>query len=315
MGVDTADSGNKQEPGQDPGLPDCFREYADADNRKDIQGMANATAKLWEHLAEVRQNGPSPWLEAMERAHEFEAVFDWEAAEAAYRFAIHVSAENPGLQSGSYGYLSGFHFLLGNDKAALEAAETATQIARTTDISSLLSSMLQAQARVHLRLDNIEAARAALNEALEVMGRGGLCSVSRAKALILRTECQLREGDLSKAEEDLEAAWKLAQPFLEAHFAAGWQSSLASWWEATARVRARQNKTGDVAAAWKESIARRRIVTEAPQLEGPYKHNWLAQTLFDAANALRRIGDESAEGFFKESDSIRRAIGLPPFAR
>jgi hypothetical protein len=174
--------------------------------------------------------------------------------------------------------------------------------------------MLQAEARLYLNQNELQQAWATLDESLAVI-ENNPTGVSRASAMVLRAECFIREGNLSQAEEELASAWKLLQPHAEAHFAGGWQSSLASWWTATARLRVRQKKQEPAVLAWREAAARRRIVADLPQIEGPYKHNAVAVALCDSTKLLQTIGDDSAGKLFEESDAIRRSIGLPALER
>ena len=96
---------------------------------------------------------------------------------------------------------------------------------------------------------------------------------------------------------------------------AGVQSGLASWWEVTARIRTLQEDYLGAAAAYGIAVNFRRIVSQAPQLEGPYKFNSLAIALHRHALALLAANDVAgATQAFKESRSIRERIGLPPIA-
>ena len=306
MGI--PDSNNEQN-GNSEELPACFLEYADAQKRGDIPAQEVAVMKVWQFVAE-RDKEPSPWLEAVEKATEFEAAFDWQGAEAAYRHAIQV-AENPSLQSKAYNHLSSLYSLLGNDGPAMEAAKAATQAARRAEIPMVLSPMLQAEAQLYLDKNQLQQAWATLDESLAVIEDNPMAGVLRAKALILRADCFIREGNLARAEEELASAWKLLESHVEAHFAGGWQSRLASWWTATARLHVLQGKSELAVLAWREAVARRRIVADLPQIGGPYKHNAVAVALCNSAKFLQTIEDDSAGKLFEESDAIRQSIGLP----
>src|SRR5579859_5738895 len=87
----------------DPG--NLFKDYFDAEKRRDVKAQAAAMEKIWRHVAETQYDKLSPWLVAVGRANDCEAAFDWAGAEAAYRHAVHVAADTPGLQSSAYNHL------------------------------------------------------------------------------------------------------------------------------------------------------------------------------------------------------------------
>jgi hypothetical protein len=289
-----------------------FEAYADAVNQGDVEEQESATLKIWQHLAERKDDEPSPWLQAMGDAHQCEAAFDWVGAEEAYKRAIQATADQPTIQSGAYSQLSALYNLVNLDSLALEAAQSATQVARRDTIPSLLSLRLQAEAKFYLKAKDFQRTRTTLNEALAVIDEGPIHNLERAYALILHADCSTEEGDLTKAEADLASAWKLLEPHSQTFFAAGWQSGLAAWWATVARLRTQQNDGSAAVTAWREAVARRRIIAQLPQLEGPYKHNSLSVALLDLGRSLRQAGDRLAAESFQESCSIRRFIGLPP---
>lgn len=289
-----------------------FQGYADAVKNEDVKGQEAASLEILQYFAETQDEEPCPWLEAMGQAHDCEAKFDWKGAEAAYQCAIQSASESHGQQSIAYERLSAFYQLLDSEAAALEAAQAATNAARREKISLLLWQRLQAEAGIYLGAKDFTRAWTALNEAFALIEEGPMHNLVRARALVLRADCYTQEDILSEAEADLASSWKLLQPHAETMFAAGWQSGLANWWATTARLRTRQNDFLAAVAAWHEAAARRRIISQLPQLEGPYHHNSLAVALRDLGRSLRQVEDESAAGAFEESRSIRRAIGLPP---
>lgn len=292
-----------------------FKDYFDAEKRQDVKAQEAAAGKIWQYLAETRDDEPSPWLAAMERAHDCEAAFDWAGAESAYRHAIHVSADKPGLQSSAHNHLRMLFLLLGKEDLALDAARAATETARLTKMAPVLSAALVTEAYLHLQRNDLPQARALLSEALDLTEKESVANVVRANALTLRAECFFCEGKLPEMEADLAAAWQLLEAHREATFAGGWQFGLAIWWSLTARSRHGQGRLEAAADAWREAVARRRIVAELPQIEGPYKRNALAMALRELGKCLEELADASAEECFAESDAIRRAIGVPVLER
>jgi hypothetical protein len=80
----------------------------------------------------------------------------------------------------------------------------------------------------------------------------------------------------------------------------------------TAQIRSRQADFAGAVVAWQKAVEYRRNVSQAPQLEGPYKYSWLADCLRGLGQALLAVqGVAGAEEAFRESRDIRRAIGQP----
>ena len=298
---------------EDPG--NLFNEYFDAEKRRDIKAQEAAMEKIWQYVARTRSDESSPWLAAMERAHDCEGAFDWAGAESAYRHAIHVAADKPGLQSSAHNHLRMLFLLLDKPGAALDATRAATETARLTKMPQVLSAALVTEAYLHLERNDLPQARALLREALDLTEKQSMANVVRANALTLRAECFFCEGKQPEMDDDLAAAWQLLEPHQEATFAGGWQFGIAIWWSLTARSRHRQGRLEAAANAWREVVARRRIVAGLPQIEGPYKHNGLAVALRSLGKCLEELADASAEECFAESDAIRRAIGVPVLGR
>lgn len=289
-----------------------FKEILNAERMADIKVQEAAIAKLWQLVAEWQNDEPSAWLQCMGEAGQRAAAFDWAGTEAAYERALKAAGDNAGLLSKTYDDLRAWHSLMGERPQALAAARSATEAARRLGISSMLSLRLQAEARLAIEAVDLPPALASLTEAFAAIGAGGRPDLPRANALILQADYFIVAGELEKAETDLTSAWEILRPHVEAQFAGGWQSSLASWWSATARWRTLQGDSAGAVSAWREAVARSRIVANVPQMEGPFKHHALAKSLRDLGCALQLVGDGAAGYALAESDAIRQKIGLPP---
>jgi tetratricopeptide (TPR) repeat protein len=115
-----------------------------------------------------------------------------------------------------------------------------------------------------------------------------------------------------KAQADLAAAWPLLEPHSSSVMMAGFQSGLANWWSVTAALRHQRGDFPGAAMAVGEAVTYRRRVSQAPQLEGPYKFSYLADSLHKLGLALLAVEDvKGAEEAFQEGRAIREAIGQP----
>ena len=291
-----------------------FEELGKAFQTGNVSEAEAATRAIWQHLAENQPAEPSPWLEAMGEAHRSEAIFDWPAAEQAYTRAVNAAAEQPGLQSSAYRELSQFHQLFSRQALAASTAHLATEAARRQNVNSMVAIALRNEASLQLKSKNYPAAWNLITEAFSVLEEGPMHNLPRAFALLVRADYLIERARLSEAEADLANAWDFLKPWSEAHFAGGWQSCFALWWSAKARLQSQRGDASGAEAAWREAVTRRRIIAELPQLEGPYKHNFLAIVLGDLGRALEATSDPLAGETFAESRSIRAAIGLPPLS-
>ena len=289
-----------------------FEEYANAIKTGNVAEAEAAIQKIWQHVAETQDEEPSPWLEAMHDAHRCAAAFDWPAAEEAYARAARATADQPGLQCGAYRELSQFHRLFDREALALQTAHLATEAARRQNIPSMMAVALQVEAALQLNAKDYPAAWKLIAETFAALEEGPMHNLPRSLALLVRGAYLIEHERFPEAEADLTSAWGLMEPWSEAHYAGGWQGAFAGWWSATARLRSKRGDKPGAAAAWREAVARRRIIAELPQLEGPYKHNSLAVALRDLGKALQDLDAPLAEESFAESRSLRGVIGLPP---
>lgn len=287
-----------------------FQNYADAVESENIEEQERAVLEVWQKMSEI-DDEPSPWLIAMTEAHECEAAFDWEGAEAAYKRAV-TAEENTGLQSKAYESLASLYYLLDRDELALKADQEANRLALLDPISVLAVFAFISEAGCFLRNDDFAGAEQALNEAFARIEEGPMHHLLRAYALIQRAKYFIKLKDFEAAKRDLSIAWPLIEPHADFFYAAGWQNAIGSWWAATAQMREREDQDWEAMKAHKEVVARRRIIAQLPQLEGPYKHNSLAVALRDFGLSLRAVDNALAADAFKESRMIRRSIGLPP---
>ena len=131
----------------------------------------------------------------------------------------------------------------------------------------------------------------------------------------MRARCRVEQGQVSQAELDLEVASRILAPQAKAAMFAGVQSSLAVWWEITARIRTRAEDFAAAAQAMGRAVEFRRTVSQLPQLAGPHKHHALAKALQEYSVMLLAADEvEAATGAFDESRKIQQKVGnaIPP---
>jgi tetratricopeptide (TPR) repeat protein len=252
---------------------------------------------------------PSAELEAKAEAHRREAVAEWLRAEAAYRRSLALAGGNPAMVYKAHDELSSLYELLGRDADALAEAHLAANTARVTRMEPILAMAAEGLARCCIRAGDLACADAAVQEMLNASAGDRRFNLQRARALILRARCAVERGDLVTAAADIDAALSILSPQDGSGMMAGVQSAFANAWETRADLLTRR---GDAqAAAMAEAVERRRIVAQALQLEGPYKHNALAMCLARYGFTLMAAGDvEGAKAAHAESAAIRARIGL-----
>jgi len=257
---------------------------------------------------------PGEDLKLKMAAHASEETADWGDAERAYRRAAEL-AETEGDDASTFKAhldLSRLYSLLDRHDESLSAARDAVISARRTEMAPILTMALESYGSELLHHGNVDAASAAAEEILALVGDEKLYALSRARALVLRSRCSLARGRDDDAARDLDAALPAIRPFEQSLLVAGYQSALSRWWQTHATLRTRHGDPAGAAEAMRIAARHARNVASAPQLEGPYKHNGLARTLHRMALALLANGDtQEAQAAFRESRAIRESIGLP----
>jgi tetratricopeptide (TPR) repeat protein len=252
------------------------------------------------------------------QAREHEENAEWDQAEACFRtvLALPETQASNSQQFKTHSDLSSLYSLLGREERAMEEVRASLAAARREDMRPLLTMALSAMAGELLLKKDAEAALEAAEEALKLCGTKAVYTSSRAGALVLRARCALALGNLKTAETDLAAAWKLIEASQGAGFFAGNNGIFASWWAARSTLHVKRNEPQAAAEALAKAVEFRRMVSQAPQLAGPYKFNALAVTLYRYGTALLAVEDAGgAVAAYAESVALRAKIGLPPFER
>jgi len=291
---------------------ELVKAYQAAVELGDTEAMEAAAMQFMAFACEQSEKDPSADLKLKLEAHEHEMAGDWQKAAEAYRQALALAEaeNNAALISNAHHDLSSLYALLGQMQRALEEAKEASEAARRAEITPLLTRSLENQAHCWLRLGETASALAAANEIFSALEDGKMSDTPRARALVLRARCYAAMQETTPARDDLNRAWPLLAAMAGAAMFAGVHSGLAGWWEVTASLRNLDSDLRGAVDAWREAVERRRHVSQLPQLEGPYKFAWLANTLDRLGKALLAVEDlAGADETFRESREIRQRIG------
>jgi tetratricopeptide (TPR) repeat protein len=244
-----------------------LQQYEDA---MDDDNVAAAESSLHEILAVATSfcdQNPSREFDLQLTAHHCEENADWGGAESAYQQILSLPDLDPYTESKAHSDLAGLYRLLSRDADAMHHMALATAAARRTDISLFLAMMLQGEARCLLWCGRIDGTRAAISEALALLGDAKQYGQLRGSFLTLRAECSIRSDQIADAETDLEQAFGVLQPMAGMGMAAGVHGDLARWWSVAARLRAARGDCDGAVDAWHEAVSMSKHVASIPHVE------------------------------------------------
>lgn len=294
-----------------------LKAFHSAQERGDFEEAESIGVQCLVFASEDAERNPSESLRLVQEAREYEGAARWEQAEAAHRRALALAqAEgNEVMIFKAHDDLRSLYAVCGKADQALHAAQAALEAARKTDMAPVLLTALGGLFQCYLMKGDMTSAAATADEAIRIVPAEKMYEGQRARGLLMRSRCRVEQGQVSQAEQDLEVAWRILAPQVEAPMLAGAQAGLAVWWEITARLRTQSKDFAAAAQAMGNAIEFRRTVSQLPQLEGPYKHHALAKALQEYSVVLLAAGAvEAAIGAFDESREIQQKIGnvIPP---
>lgn len=297
---------------QKPEFIRLLQAFQEAREHDDVKAAESLAVQCLAFVAEEAARNPSDRLRLIEEAIEHENAARWEHAEAARRrvLALAETEANQVMIYKAHTDLCNLYTIRGLTDPALQEARAAVEAARKSDITMLLGTALGELSRCYLAEGDMASAAAAAEEAVQSIPAEKAQGIQRARALLMRARCRVEQGQTAEAKCDLNVAWDLLQPLAEASMFAGVQSGLASWWEITGRIRTESKDLAGAVEAWGKAVEFRRVVSQLPQLEGPYKHVSLAKTLHQYGVALSAAGKvQEAVRAFDESRSIHEKTG------
>lgn len=289
-----------------------------ARDRGDIKAAESIAAECLSFAADEQEKNPSENLRLLGEAREHENAARWEQAEIAHRQVLALAiaeADHVGTYK-AHSDLGSMYTIRGITDRALLEAQSGVEAARKTNIETLLFVALGELSQCQLRIGDIASATATAEEAVRTVPTEKMYDLQRARAFVMRARCRVEQRQTIEAQSDLNIAWQLLEPQAEALMFAGVQSTLANWWEITARTRTESKDFAGAAEAFGKAVDFRRNVSQAPQLDGPHKYFWLASTLQQYSVALQAAGKvDAAISAFDESRRIHQKIGTVIAAR
>ena len=276
------------------------------------QAEAIAVECLVQATAEAEKN-PSEEVRLAVEAGEHEDAGRWEQAKATHRqrLALAEADGHVAMLFKPHYDLSNLFAICGPAASALHEAQKALEVARKADMPPLLLMALESVFWCHVRQGDLMAATTTAAEAVGIVPGEKMYDLARARTLLMRAWCRLEERQVSQAQQDLQVAWELLSPQASATIMAGVQSSLARWWEITARSRTHSKDLAGAAQAMGQAVEFRRTVSHLPQLGNLHKSYSLANTLQQYQVTLLAIGEvEAASRASEESREIQARIGV-----
>jgi len=294
-----------------------LKAFHEAQERGDFKEAESIALSCLMFASEFAEKNPTESSRLIDEAGEHESAARWKEAESArLQVILLAKAEgNAAIISKAHNDLSSLYAILGNADGALLEAKAAVVAARKANMTFVLLFALRSVFRCHLTKGDILSAAAAAEEAVQITIVDKMDGLQRAQALLMRAQGLFERHQVSQAEEDLAVAWRILAPRAEAVFLAGYQVSLANWWEITARIKTHSKEYAGAAQAMSKAVDFRRTVSRLPQLGGPHVHYALAKILQQFSVALMAAGEvEASIKAFDESRMIQQIIGIaiPP---
>jgi tetratricopeptide (TPR) repeat protein len=290
-----------------------LKAFHEAQARGDFAQAESIGVQCLVFAAEEAARNPNESLRLVQEAHEHEDAARWEQAEAAHRRALALAeAEgNEGMIFKAHDDLRSLFAIRGMADKALQEAQAALAAARKAKIAPMLAMAFGGLFQCHLMKGDMRPAAATAEEAVQVTPAEKMFDWVRARALMMRARCRVEQRQVAQAEQDLEAAWRILAPQAKTKMFAGIQSSLAVWWEITARIRTQSKDFAGAAQAMGKTVEFRRTVSQLPQLSGRHKHHALAKALQAYSVALAAAGEvKAATEAFDESREIQNKTGI-----
>ena len=288
-----------------------LKAYGAATEAGKTEEATQAAMAAFMMAAEEAIRNPTEDLKLGEAARECEERGDWAGAEAAYRkrLTLPEANEKPGLRAKWEMDLSRLLRLLGRLSEAWELALVATKSARSHGVSVVVVMALENEAACAIDRKDRESAFQAASEAVEVLGVERITAKIRARALALRAECSLANGDIAGANEDLKTSWELSDESV--NNLPGPILSRAKWWETQAKLDLIENRLAEAETALRRAISLREGLMQAQENDSPYLVEGLARD-YDLLHDIshRRGAAATAQTARSQADHLRRRAHL-----
>lgn len=310
-------STNPEEPGGGALSPHFLRaleSMSHPSTLRNAEQMEAAGAEILLAAMEYAALHPSPDGEMEARWMEGVEALDWKGAlrsleglrdAAAARRAWHTVYLREEQRS---------HLLLvlGRGQEALDAALAARRAAELVDGQScLVAFALKNEVRLKLELGHRTGGLPLVQRALAILGSDSHATLSRARCLVLKARCLVAMGDIHGAVPDLDESWTVLRHLGGSSLMAGAEAGIAGYHEVRAAISWACGERGSGLEHQHQSIAYRRSVCRAPQIERHISGWGLARSLVTLAGMLDTEGRPvEAEECRTEAQSILRALRL-----
>lgn len=245
-------------------------------------------------------------------AADCEASGDWAGAESAYKQILEQLNQGLGVDFSTLRRLSQLYYQLGRQAEALSYASAAVAATEEKDVPVLVCVSLDNQARLLIHCGQIAEARLKIEKALVMIDGDQLYNNIRAGLLILLAQCQVVNGELFEADENLATALNLFGNWKDFEVAAGIQSDMARWWSVQGMIHTARHEFDRAVNAWRQAVEIRQRIDTLEHCQDVYTRAGVARTLPGLANSLRDAGrPEEAELVGAEAEEILAALGLP----
>jgi tetratricopeptide (TPR) repeat protein len=234
---------------------------------------------------------PSPDLIWKNIANECEELGNWAAAEDAHQKSLVWAKEhpNPAFALKPHLDLASFYEMVGRKDEALPHIERALELARKSEIESLVRMALDAKISPDLAPGILEEISAEAEAAFKKLPPERIYHPTKAFFLLIQARCMVELRNYDAAEKYLADTREFIGETNQNGFLVGYQGFHARVAAVMARIHAARGETEQAICAFSETIARQRTIGEQPQVAG-------VRTRYRTACALRTFGDYLEKG-------------------
>ncbi|MDB6037759.1 MAG: hypothetical protein JWM99_1600 [Verrucomicrobiales bacterium] len=299
---------------RDPQFEARITEYTKAVNEGRGQEVDGMLLEMLMAAGAEAMADPSPDLVWKNIANDCEELGHWAAAEDAHKKSLELAKEhpNPAFALKPHLDLAGFYEMLDRKEEALPHIERALELARNSEIESLLRMALEAKISPELAPEILEEIRGEAESALKRLPPERIYYTTKAFFLLIQARCMVELRKFEAAEKYLADTREFIGETNQSGFLVGYQGFHARVAAMMAKIHAGRGETSQAISAFSETVARQRTIGEQPQVAG-------VRTRYRTACALRTFGDylekggmmAEAEQTRAEAKQILKELKLP----
>jgi tetratricopeptide (TPR) repeat protein len=306
----------QSEPGKnDPSdFEQRIAEYAKAVNEGRSQEAEGMLMEMLMAAGAAAIADPTPDLIWKNIANECEELGNWAAAEDAHQKSLALAKEhaNPVLALKPHLDLAGFYEMLGRKEEALPYIEIALELARKSEIESLVRMALDAKISPDLAPESLEEIRTEAEAALKRLPLEPIYHTTKAFFLLIQARCMVELRNYEAAEKYLSDTSEFIGETNQSGFLVGYQGFHGRVAAVMAKIHAGRGETEQAITAFSETVARQRTIAEQPQVAGVRTRYRTACALRIFAGYLEKGGRMAeAEQARTEAKQILEELKLP----